>query len=99
MQILFKTINMCLCICFWFKCYKFKVFLNHNLFGKKSILKPMLMSNLCFYFQILGRMLEVLDEVYVPSIPLFYFSGSVLQLYPHVYHALLKNTFSLVYFK
>ena len=59
----------------------------------------LLMTNVWFYFQILGRMLEVLDEVYVPSIPLFYFSGSVLQLYPHVYHALLKNTFSLVYFK
>lgn len=29
-------------------------------------------------------MLEVLDEVYVPSIPLFYFTGCELQLYPHV---------------
>uniref|UniRef100_K1RIL5 Mdm2-binding protein n=1 Tax=Magallana gigas TaxID=29159 RepID=K1RIL5_MAGGI len=33
---------------------------------------------------ILGRMLEVLDEVYVPSIPLFYFTGCELQLYPHI---------------
>ena len=57
------------------------------------------MTNVWFYFQILGRMLEVLDEVYVPSIPLFYFSGSVLHLYPHVYHALPKNTISLVCFK
>nr|XP_022308027.1 mdm2-binding protein-like [Crassostrea virginica] len=36
--------------------------------------------------KILGRMLEVLDEVYVPSIPLFYFSGSVLHLSLHEKH-------------
>lgn len=29
-------------------------------------------------------MLEVLDEVYVSSIPLFYFTDCELQLYPHV---------------
>ncbi|XP_061186887.1 mdm2-binding protein-like [Saccostrea echinata] len=30
--------------------------------------------------QVLGRMLEMLDEVYVPSIPLFYFTGEEMQL-------------------
>lgn len=36
--------------------------------------------------KILGRMLEVLDEVYVPSIPLFYFTGCELQLFLHDKH-------------
>lgn len=36
--------------------------------------------------KILGRMLEVLDEVYVPSIPLFYFTGCELQLFLYDKH-------------